>query len=102
MCFYQIQKIYNYPSLILIGTKIPLTHEYNFLSSTFALKLSFSPNIKHVVIKGNQTIQLLRSIAKPDWGADKKNFIELYRSLMQSKLDYGSYILRETRESYCR
>ena len=50
--------------------KIPITQQYKFLGITLDLKLSFIPYIKQLRIKCNQTIQLLRTIAHTDWGAD--------------------------------
>ena len=46
--------MHNQPTISLNGSEIPLTH------------------IKQLRIKCNQTIQLRRTIAHADWGADKK------------------------------
>ena len=62
-------------------------------------KLSLVPHIKQLRIKYNQTIQLLRAIDHTDWGADKKNLIKLYKSLIGSKLDYGCFIYWAARKS---
>ena len=73
MHFCQIHKMHNQPTLTLNGSEIPITQQYKFLGITLDPKLSFIPHIKQLRIKCNQTIQLLRTIAHTDWGADKKN-----------------------------
>ena len=64
--------MHNQPTLTLNGSKIPITQQYKFLSIPLDPKLSFIPNIKQLRIKCTQTIQLQRTIAHTDWGADKK------------------------------
>ena len=70
--FCQIHKMHNQPTLTLNGSEIPIDQQYEFLGITLDPKLSFISHIKQLRIKYNQTIQLLRSIAHTDWGADKK------------------------------
>ena len=67
--------MHNQPTLTINGSEIPITQQYKFLGITLDPKLSFIPHIKQLRIKCNQTIQLLRTIAHTDWGADfkKKN-----------------------------
>ena len=73
MHFCQIHKVHNQPTLTLNDSKIPITQQYKFLGITLDPKLSFTLHIKQLRIKCNQTIQLLRTLAHTDWGADKKN-----------------------------
>ena len=82
MHFCQIQKIYNKPTLTLNGSEILITQQYKSFGITLDPKQSFIPHIKLLRIKCNQTIQLLRTIAHTDWGADKKNLTKLYRYLI--------------------
>ena len=58
--------------LIVNGTEIPITYQYKFLGITVNSKLSFIPYIKQLMIKCNQTIHLLRTVAHTDWDANKK------------------------------
>ena len=73
MDFCQIHKMHNQPTLTLNGSEITISQQYKFLGITLDPKLSFIPHIKQLRIKCIQTIQLLRTIAHTDWGADKKN-----------------------------
>ena len=72
MHFCQIHKMHNQPTLTLNGSEISITQPDKFLGITLNPKLSFITHIKQLRIKCNQTIQLLRTIARTDWGADKK------------------------------
>ena len=103
MHFCQTRKMHNQPTLTLNGSEIPITHQNKFLGITLDPKLSFIRHIKQLRIKCNQTIQLLRTIAHTDWGADKKKTLtKLYRCLIRSKLDYGCFIYGTARKSYLR
>ena len=102
MYFCQIRKMHNQPTLTLNGSEIPITQQYEFLDITLDPKLSFIPHIKQLRIKCNKTIQLLRTIAHTDWGANKKTLTKLYRCLIWSKLDYGCFIYGAARKSYLR
>ena len=102
MHFCQIHKMYNQPTLTFNGSEIPIIQQYKFLGITLDPKLSFIPHIKQLRIKCNQTIQILRTIAHTDWGADKKNLTKLYRCLIRSKLDNGCFTYGTTCKSYLR
>ena len=70
--FCQLRKQHYDLVLHLYGLRIPVVEESKFLGILFDRKLSFIPHIKY----------------------------ELYRSLVRSKLDYGSIIHGSARKSY--
>ena len=47
-------------------------------------------------------MNLLRVVANTDWGADKKVLLHLYKTIVRSKLDYGSTVYCSARESYLK
>ena len=47
-------------------------------------------------------MNLLRVVAHTDWGADRKVLLNLYRTILRSKLDYGSIICGSARKSYLK
>ena len=67
--------MHNQPTLTLNDTKMPIIHQYKFLSITLDSKLFFIPHIKQLRINCNQ---LLRTIAHIDLGADKKKPLSNY------------------------
>ena len=47
-------------------------------------------------------MNILKVLSSTDWGADRDNLLLLYRSLIQSTLDYGSTIYGAARKSYLK
>jgi len=47
-----------------------------------------------------KALNLLHVVAHTSWGADQHTLLHLYRSLVRSKLDYGSVVYGSARESY--
>ena len=81
MHFCQLRKAHDAPVLTLDGTPIPVVEETKFLGVIFDKKLTFIPHI---------------------WGADRKVLLHLYRTIVRSKLDYGSIVYGSARESYLK
>ena len=52
--------------------------------------------------KCKKTIQLLRTIAHTNWGGSKETLLELYHSLIRSKLNYGCFIYGADRKIYLK
>ena len=100
MHFCHLRKAHNDPILTLDGTPIPVVEENKFLGVIFDRKLSFIPHIKQLKAKCQKALNLLRVVAHTDWGADRKVLLNLYRTIIRSKLDYGSIIYGSARKSY--
>ena len=100
MHFCHLRKAHNDPILTLDGIPIPVVEENKFLGVIFDTKLSFIPHIKQLKAKCQKALNLLRVVAHTDWGADRKVLLNLYRTIIRSKLDYGSIIYGSARKSY--
>ena len=100
MHFCHLRKAHNDPILTLDGIPIPVVEENKFLGVIFDRKLSFIPHIKQLKAKCQKALNLLRVVAHTDWGADCKVLLNLYRTIIRSKLDYGSIIYGSARKSY--
>ena len=100
MHFCHLRKAHNDPILTLDGTPIPVVEENKFLGVIFDRKLSFIPHIKQLKAKCQKALNLLRVVAHTDWGADRKVLLNLFRTIIRSKLDYGSIIYGSARKSY--
>jgi len=90
------------PELTLNGTLIPVVEQTKFLGVIFDNKLTFLPHICYLKEECVKALNLLRVVAHTSWGADQHVLLHLYRSLVRSKLDYGSVVYGSTRESYLR
>ena len=98
--FCQKRKVHADPELFLYGKTIPVSDEAKFLGLTFDKKLSFIPHIKNLKSKCLKALNLLKVLSSTDWGADRSVLLHLYRSLIRSKLDYGSVVYGSARKSY--
>ena len=47
-----------------------------------------------------KVLNLLKVLSRTSWGADRTTLLHLYRSLIRSKLDYGSIVYGSARKSY--
>ena len=88
------------PELTLYGNPIKIVPETKFLGLIFDNKLSFLPHIKMLKAKCLKALDILKVVSSTDWGADRTILLNLYRSLVRSKLDYGSIVYGSARKSY--
>jgi len=88
------------PTLTLNGVNIPVVEQTKFLGLYFDRKLNFIYHIKTLKRKCHKALNLLKVLSKLDWGADRRVLLRLYRSLIRSKLDYGSIVYGAARKSY--
>ena len=66
----------------------------------FDNKLNFKPHIEQLKEKCKKAINLLRVVSHFDWGADRKVMLQLYKSLILSKLNHGCFIYGSAPKSY--
>ena len=98
--FCQLRKIHDDPELYLYGSLIPVVDDFNFLGLIFDRKLTFIPHIKYLKAKCLKALNFLKVLSHTNWGADRTVLLRLYRSLIRSKLDYGSIVYGSARKSY--
>jgi len=84
------------------STLIPVVEQTKFLGVIFDNKLTFRPHIRYLKEKSVKSLNLLRVVAYTFWGADQQTLLHLFRSLVRSKVDYGSVVYGSARESYLR
>ena len=49
-----------------------------------------------------KALDIIKVVANQEWGADKTVLLNLYRSLIRSKLDYGCIVYGSARPSYLK
>ena len=98
--FCQLRKVHDDPELYLYGSLIPVVEDFKFLGIIFDRKLSFIPHIKYLKAKCLKALNLLKVLSHTNWGADRTVLLQLFRSLIRSKLDYGSIVYGSARKSY--
>ena len=68
----------------------------------FDKKLSCISHIKALKAKCLKALDILKELSNTDWGGDRSVLLNLYRSLVRSKLDYGSIVYGSARKSYLK
>ncbi|GFN96533.1 Pol-like protein [Plakobranchus ocellatus] len=96
------QRIYTEPARHLDGQPIPVKGEAKFLGVIFDQNLSFLNHVKYLKNKCSKALNLLRVVGHTDWGADRATLLKLYRTLVRSKLDYGSVIYGSAKKHVLR
>ena len=97
--FHKKRGILPEPELILNVEKIKVVREARFLGVIFDQKLSFIPHLKALKSKCLKALDIIKVVANQEWGADKSVLLNLYRSLIRSKLDYGCIVYGSARPS---
>ena len=100
--FCQLRGLHPDPVLNIYGSPIPVVEEAKFLGLLFDKKLSFIPHIKALKAKCLKALDVLKVLSNTNWGGDRSVLLNLYRSLVRSKLDYGSIVYGSARKSYLK
>ena len=98
--FSQLRKQHEDPVLTLYGSSIPVVQEYKYLGLIFDKKLSFIPHINYIKAKCHKALNMIKVLSHTTWGADRTTLLQLYRSLIRSKLDFGSIVYGSARKSF--
>ena len=96
--FCQIRQLHLDPHLTIYGSPIPVFSEAEFLGILFDNKL----HIKDLKAKCLKTLDILKVLSSSDWGGDRTVLLNLNRSLIISKLNYGSIVYGSARKSYLK
>ena len=83
------KKLSSKPKIFLGTTFLPFVNIIKFLVLTFDSKLTCKPHIIKTKTNATKNINILKTLSHVEWGAESNILINLYRSLVRSKLDYG-------------
>ncbi|GFO35247.1 RNA-directed DNA polymerase from mobile element jockey [Plakobranchus ocellatus] len=73
-----------------------------FRNDGFDQKLTFKNHVTHLKKKCLEALNLLRVLGHTDWGADRATLLKLNRTLVRSKLDYGSAVCGSAKKHVLR
>ena len=62
--------------------------------------MNFKSYIRYLKKKCHKALNILRAVGHTDWDADKTSLLELYRTLVRSKVDYGSVVYGSAKKNY--
>ena len=80
------------PVLFLCGRPIERKLSAKYLGITFDSKLTWGLHIDDLVERCKQPMTLLKMVARRQWGGDRKTLTLMYKQLIRSKIDYGSFL----------
>lgn len=78
------------PVLKLNNQILEYRNSVKFLGIIFDRKLTWRPHIDYLRQTCFKTLNLLKTLSHHKWGADTNVLLRIYRTLIRSKLDYGS------------
>ena len=88
-----MRALHHEPELTLGGDPVKVVKETRFLGMIFDSKLSFIPHIKALKARCLKALDIIKVVSSKDWGADCNVLLQLYRSLVRSKLDYDRFLM---------
>ncbi|KAE9528885.1 hypothetical protein AGLY_012460 [Aphis glycines] len=78
------------PKLFLGTSRLPFVEDISILGLTFDKKLSWKSHIMSLKKNSYKSLNVIKSLSHCEWGAEGTILLNVYRSLVRSKLDYGS------------
>ena len=74
------------------GQPIPFQNSVRFLGLHFDRRLNWKVHVNQLLVKCNKALNILKYLSGTYWGADRKSLLMVYKSLIRSKIDYGSQV----------
>ena len=90
------------PSLYLENHPISFVQSTRFLGLVLDTRLSWVPHIRQLKQTCARALSVLRCLSHLTWGADRRTLLRVYRSLIRSKMDYGSIVFSSAKPSALR
>ncbi|KAI5738982.1 hypothetical protein M8J77_013456 [Diaphorina citri] len=72
--------------------RIEVVNSARFLGLIFDRKLTWAEHLKNLKKSCYNRTRILKTLSKKAWGSNRKMLISLYKTLIRSKLDYGSIV----------
>ncbi|GFV94545.1 uncharacterized protein TNCV_3826121 [Trichonephila clavipes] len=86
--------------LIHIGNvQIPVVSEVCFFGVLFDCKFTFLPRVLYLWKKCERSLNILKVLSNTLWGADRISLLQVYQTLILSRLDYGCVVYGSARAS---
>ena len=76
----------------MYGCPLERVKEFKYLGLWMDERLTWNHHIDKVLSKCEKVINILRSLAGSDWGAERDTLLMIYQAMIRSNLDYGCVI----------
>ena len=80
------------PTIRMNGHLIPFGPAVKFLGVWMDRHVTYKTHITDLINKCTKGLQVMSTVSKCSYGADRSVLLLMYRSLVRSKIDYGSFI----------
>ena len=97
MHFCNKRKLHPDPTLTIYNSQIPVVSQTKYLGVIFNSKLNFKAHIDYFHQKCGKAMNLLKVVAKMDWGEDRSVLMRLYRSFV-----HGCAVFSSAPKSYLK
>jgi hypothetical protein len=97
--FTHLRGLRPHPSLLLSNCALPFVITVKFLGLMLDSKLSWEPHLRWLCVRREWSLNVLKVLSGGSWDGDRKVMLRLYRSLVRSKVDYGSFVYGSTTKS---
>lgn len=87
------------PPIQMYNTTLPEVTERRFLGLLFDCRLTWRAHIKQLKADCITRLNIIKILSHHNWGAQEAIILRVYRSLIRSKLDYGSIIYASASKS---
>ena len=78
--------------LSLYGAPLERVKEFKFLGMWLDERLTWKIHIGKIQSKCEKVINVLRSLAGSEWGAERGTMLMIYQAMIRSAIDYGSFV----------
>lgn len=78
------------PKLTIDDQTIDYKQQKKFLGVTFDERLTWRTHITELIKDCQKRINIMKTTGHHEWGADKNTLLTIYKTIIRSKIDYGS------------
>ena len=80
------------PTIRISDTLLPVEESTKYFGLWWDSHLSFKEHVSALYTQCKEALNLIRVVAHLKWGGDRDTLLMLYRTIVRSKLDYGSIV----------
>ncbi|XP_076626843.1 uncharacterized protein LOC143344561 [Colletes latitarsis] len=82
----------NLPKLYIENIEVKKVDNIKLLGLTFDSKLTWVPYMKHLKNTYTKKMNVIKTLANSNWGADQETILKTYQAMIRSQIDYGSIV----------
>ena len=92
MHIFSKRQLNNPPNITLNNQNIEYVNKIKYLGVIFDRTLIWKDHIEYLKESCMKKLLLMKTVRRKSWGADRKSLKILYEALIQSKLNYASFL----------